>query len=115
MAWAFVEVEPGLDARPASWNAPTALFPVRHGHDFRAIDQAMQQKSLAMEVYVFHQPIKFPWYWVTRNNMPTMVVWLCRAEFQERCANGGAGAVRDDIVWKYEPLVDRFKGRWEYL
>jgi hypothetical protein len=46
--------------------------------------------------------------------MPTMVVWLCRAGFHERYANEGMGAVRHDIVWKYETLVDRFNGRWEY-
>lgn len=120
MAWAYLQVEHVSGRSPASWSGGRAIFPVRHAHDFRAVDHAMSLANAETEVIVFHAPIKFPWYWVVRSYMPRMIVWVCRIGLWQRLGDEALSPTErlqafDDVVWKYEPLNDRFQGRWEYL
>jgi len=115
LPYAFLKVE-CIDARPAVWKQPFALFPVYHRDDFVGVDEAMAIVTDDFEVLVGHRPIKFPWWWPMQRAMPTMVVQIVPKDREQREGED----VREFLtriypIWVYEPLVSKFQGRWDYL
>lgn len=113
--YAFLEVE-STEQRPAPWGAGTALFPVAHREDFRAVETAMSIVDDAHDVIVCHKPIRFPWYMPMKGSMPTMVVYVMLKDQERREGETARDyLVRIFPLWTYEPLVERFQGRWTYV
>ena len=139
----------------SDWTNGSALYPILHRDDFRAIEYAIKMLDGDTEIIAWYAPIKFPWYLsIIGRLMPTMIIWFClrgyyaclsdrqrpydaMAEFgekhkakaseqflrvfQEEVEELGPGKFRvggdlltAPLLWTYEPLNHRFKGRWGY-
>jgi len=115
LPYALLEVEGASRERAGT----RALFPVYHREDFRAVDHAVSIATEGIDVIVSHAPIKFPWFVPLKGAQPTMRVMVLDRNAEEKMRElggvAGAKAFMESIHYQYEPLVDRFQGRWLYL
>jgi hypothetical protein len=69
-----------------------------------------------LDVMVGHRPIRFPWYVPFKRAQPTMEVMVIPKDQARRDGeNSRDYLVRTAALWSYQPLYERFQGRWDYL